>query len=360
MTGVWARAPRAWPGAAARPIGEAIRSIDYVRRGSSEPAAAGAWKEWFHFCVLGRGLAVLVNVSLFEDTRPAARGAEVGRVLVLVNDGGWSGGAETFGPEALRLEAGALAFELGPNRVEFRDGRFRVLGLLARPALSFELELTPLAYPTATRNAAFAQGTPVHWVAVPRLAASGTVTIGARTHTVDSAPAYHDHNWGRFRWGGDFAWEWGIGLPDDASSPWSLVFDRLTDRSRARVLTQGLYLWRGAEPARILRERSVRFELSRARSRARPFRIPAALAVLAEGETADVPETLRLTGGAGADEIRADFAIEELAQVLVPNDADDLRLTTINETVARMRLQGRVAGEVLDVPGRAFVELVRA
>lgn len=355
-----ARAPGAASPLRSAAIADAIRSIDHLRRGSSDPAGAGAWKEWFHFCVLAPEVAVLVNVSVFEDTRPAARGAEVGRALVLVHDGSWCGGAETFAADELRLEGGKLAFDLGPNRVEFRDGRFRVLGMLARQRVSLELELTPLAYPTATRNAAFAQGTPVHWVAVPRLAARGTVTVEGRTHVLDGAPAYHDHNWGRFRWGGDFAWEWGIGLPDDPSSPWSLVFDRLTDRSRARVLTQGLYLWRGAEPARILRERSVSLELSRAGLRARPYRIPAPLAVLADGEAADVPEHIRLTASAGDDRLRAEFAIERLAQVLVPNDADDLRLTTINETVARMHLVGRVGGEALDVTGRAFVELVRA
>ncbi|MBK7976825.1 MAG: hypothetical protein IPK07_27385 [Deltaproteobacteria bacterium] len=340
-------------------IAEAIRATNHLRRGSSEPAVAGAWKEWFHFCVLAPEVAVLVNLSVFEDPRPAARGAEVGRALVLVHAGGWHGGAETFAAEALRLRAGALSFALGPHTVDFRDGRFRVMGVLARADVSFELDLTPLAFPTATRNAAFAHGSPVHWLAVPRLAATGTVTVGRRSHTFDGVPAYHDHNWGRFRWGGDFAWEWGVGLPDDPGSPWSLVFDRLTDRSRGRVLTQGLYLWRGAEPARILRERAVRFELSRQHLRARPFRIPAALAVLAEGEAADVPATLSLAGLAGDDRVEAEFAIESLAQVLVPNDADDLRLTTINETVARMHLRGRVDGEALDVPGRAFVELVR-
>ena len=64
------------------------------------------------------------------------------------------------------------------------------------------------------------------------------------TYSLDGSPAYHDHDWGHFRWGRDFAWEWGFSLPEDPSNPWSLVFVRMSDRSRHQAYTQAVFVWR--------------------------------------------------------------------------------------------------------------------
>ena len=55
------------------------------------------------------------------------------------------------------------------------------------------------------------KGQYVGWtVAAPRATATGTFRVGGRTVRVKNAPAYHDHNWGRFSLsGGRLAgWDW--------------------------------------------------------------------------------------------------------------------------------------------------------
>ena len=72
---------------------------------------------------------------------------------------------------------------------------------------------------------------------------------------MDNDLAYHDHNWGRFRWGDDFGWTGAPILPAEPGDPWSMVFLQTTDRSRLRCLSQALYVWHHDEPAAIFRAR---------------------------------------------------------------------------------------------------------
>ena len=86
-----------------------------------------------------------------------------------------------------------------------------------------DLVLHPMSMPGRAPNLTREDGPPIHWVVIPRLRAEGTIEIDGVVHHLQNAPAYHDHNWGYWSWGDDFAWEWGFGLDEDPENPWNMA-----------------------------------------------------------------------------------------------------------------------------------------
>jgi hypothetical protein len=327
---------------------ELIRRSDYWRSGRV-PAQIAGGKEWSHFCVLAPEADVLVNFSVVGGCP---------RLALLVRDasGAWRGDIETR--RGAHWNAGAIGARFGASTLEFRDGSYQVEAQLAGQPLAVSLELRPLARPALTSSVALGAET-MKWLVVPRLAASGTLRIGARTLAIANAPAYHDHDWGGFRWGGDFAWEWAIVLAELGGAPWTLIAQRITDRARHRVRSQGVLVWRGAQHLRTLHGAGVTLRaLGRTRA-ASALRVPAAMRLAAPGAAADLPQRLEWSAAAGDDHIELALELDDLAQIALPND-DGLGATILTEARARARFTGVLRGEPISGEAPAIVEFNRA
>ena len=99
--------------------------------------------------------------------------------------------------------------------------RFLSIGGRGGCHLGARLRFYPLARPAVASSVRLSGRERMRWLAVPRLAADGEITVSGRTFTLKNAPAYHDRNWGHFRWGEDYSWEWATILPTSLSVPWS-------------------------------------------------------------------------------------------------------------------------------------------
>jgi hypothetical protein len=194
---------------------------------------------------------------------------------------------------------------------------------------------------------------------VPRLAAFGTIAVGRRAERAAAAPAYHDHNWGHFRWGDDFSWEWGSVLPTDPRSEWSAVHVRMADRGRSVLRYQGLTLWRGAEPLRVFLDEEIRVEHEGCLDLRRPLKIPRVMRMLSPGAASDVPRRIEIIARGGGDELSVRFLPEDAAQVVIPSEIDPEGVTILNEVSGRTVMEGRVRGERVRMEGSGVFELVR-
>jgi hypothetical protein len=195
---------------------------------------------------------------------------------------------------------------------------------------------------------------------LPRLGVRGSVHIDGRRHDLVDAPGYHDHNWGPFRWGDDFAWEWGCGLPAAADSAWSAIYVRMADRARLRVHSQGLFLWRGREHHRFFRDQELRVTLrGHAEVSDRLYKLPSVLAVLAPDRHCDVPAELEVEATGGGDKVIMGFTPRAVAQVLIPDETRDDRLVVLNEACGDLRIEGTVRGERVAMTGRGVFEFIR-
>ncbi len=332
---------------------QTLSNRDYPR-GPIDAADKPEHKEWFHFCVRGRELDLVINFSLVSE----GGGHKVARVTALARARAWDGDLDRYTGRDVRVRDGTLDLQFGENFLRLEDGVYRIALRLARRPISVELELRPLVLPSVANNIPLDRGVLFNWLVVPRLEANGTVELDGERHVLSGAPTYHDHNWGHFSWG-SFAWEWGFALPSDLAVPWSVVFARLVDRAHTSVLSQALFLWRGADHFRVLRGHELRVSSS-GPLRARPIlKLPRVMGLLAPGIAPDVPAHLEVAGQAGDDELRVRFDAEDLVQVVVPNDGD-LGLTIINEVNGRVALDGCVRGQRVEAEGHAVFEFLGA
>lgn len=341
-------------------IDEAIRRADYLRRSPARAGGSAGHKEWLHFCVYGPSIDVLVNFSIVDDVRPGApAGAEFARVVVLVRTDGWDGDVERFESEVVRVRGGGIAMCFGSNSVRYEGGAYVIAVELARRPISLRLRIVPRALPSLANNIQLDPGPPINWLVLPRCVASGEVVVEGRAYALVDAPAYHDHNWGRFAWGRDFAWEWGFGLPPTAENPWTLVFVRLSNRAHTRALMQAVFLWRGAYQQRVMRAAEVTVTREGLLRPTRVFKVPRPMALVAPGTATDVPKRLILRAAADGDRVEGVFEAEDLAQVIIPNDHDP-GVTIIHEVSGTVTVEGEVLGERVAMEGRAIFEFLGA
>jgi transposase len=342
-----------------------IRNGDWLRRAPGRFGGPGQHKEWLHFCVYGERVDVLINFSVVDEVRDGVprpssqRYEEHARLTLLVREREWLGEVQSFLPDEVAVRGGDIDLVFGRSSVRFERGRYRLDARSRDGNVHAEVELTPVTMPSIVHNVQYGSGPPINWLVVPRLVASGLIRIGANTHDLDGALAYHDHNWGHFGWGCDFAWEWGYGLPDDPANPWSLVFVRLSDRALTRTMMQGVFLWCGPREQRVFRDRELTVGHRGLRRAPTICKLPPIMGMIHPDLATDVPIELTFDGeGDGdGDFVRGRFTTGEVAQVVLPNDRD-LGVTVINEVSGELAVEGRVRGEEVRIDGRAVFEFL--
>lgn len=340
--------------------GQAVNALDGWRQPLVGRASeAASYKEWMHFCVRLPGDPaghLLVNFNVTERRLPAGP-VRNARLITMVEHERWRGAVDDMGPADLSGAPGAVDVRMGRTFLRWREDAFQLSA--ETEAFSAQLSLRPLALPTVTSSVSFGPGHAMHWVVIPRLEASGWVSVGGRRLLLERAPAYHDHNWGHFRWGGDLSWEWGFVHPREPSSRWSVVFVRVSDGCRHRTLSQGVLLWRDDVNVRTFQNREIAVTLEGLHDSERAPTFPPVASLLAPGAASGVPARLTLAARGLGDHLDLTFRTSSKARLAVPSDVDDFGLVLLNETAGEARVRGRVRAGAFDFGGPAMVEFVR-
>jgi hypothetical protein len=315
-----------------------------------------------HFCVRLPGEPtghLLVNVSVTERLLPTGP-ERAARLVALAVAGGdaWTGTVRAFDAAETAGNAGGIDLRLGQNRLAWRDGAFQLS--LRTDEVAADLRLTPQTLPTVASGVSLGAAHAIHWVVLPRLEATGWVRLaGGPELRLARALAYHDHNWGRFRWGGDLAWEWGFVLPRDPSCPWTAVVARVSDGGRHRTLSQGALLWRGDALVRTFQDREIVVSMEGAHRGPRPLTLPRVASLLAPGASAGVPAQLTVDASGHGERLSLSFATRSKARVAIPSEVEPFRLVLLNETCGDAEVSGETAAGAFRFDGPAIMEFVR-
>lgn len=329
-----------------------------------EPGGPGAamHKEWQHFVLFDGGeRTVIVNLSVDGDLSAPGRGqAKV--VLLAHGPEGWSGGVDLYAGAEARVSARSPDLRVGRERIAFRGGRYRVSAALRDRSIAVRAELTPAAAPAMIWHDTPVGSGHVNWLIVPDLAVAGTARLPGWRGPLDGWRGYHDHNWGRWWWGEDFGWQWGVAReatgPDDAPGL-TVVYDRTSDRGGVVAKEHTLSVWSGAELVRVFTRGEVAARM-RGRHDAGPVRrVPGVMGLLAQGSASAVPAVLEAEAGDGDDRLALRFTPLSAIEVVVPSDlgAGFVRLA---EVVGEMEVSGRVAGRDAGFRARAVFEFMGA
>jgi hypothetical protein len=331
-----------------------LRRHDFLRAPLAATARPEGFVEWHHFLVHAPDLRLLVNLSLTAEPI-GDRVRLVPRVIVLVWEAGrWAGAVDRFAPADLDISADLNTLVVAGNRVEVDPDGYRVVLDLPRRGLAGELRLTAPngARPVTVTNRPLGTGR-LNWLFVPLLHADGW--FGG--HRLDRAPAYHDHNWGRFRWGADFGWTWGTVLPAEVDDPWSLVFMRMTDRHRLRCRSAAVYLCHAGAPVAVYRDAKVRIRSVGLLGHPPDCTLPPPMGLVLGGVATDVPRSLEVEAGDG--ELRAELTPRSHARLALPSAVHPDRSVVLTEVAGPARVRaagrGRHPGPV-DLVGTATVE----
>lgn len=335
----------------------ALTTADFLRTPTMGTADPEAFKEWHHFVIHAGGCRLLVNFSLNTEAAPDGRYRLAPRVIVIAHDDRWSGAVERFPESALAIAPDLGELVVGGNRMLIRpDGYHLIIDLPAR-GITGELSFVSASKPFVVNNQPVGSGR-MSWLFVPRLHATGWLRIGDREHRFDRDIAYHDHNWGRFRWGDDFGWEWATVLPCDPDQPWSLVFLRMTDRRRLRYLAQALYVWHHNEPAAIFRHAAVAVQTSGVLRRPADCTLPAPMRLLLDGEVPGVPEHIAVTAHRAGDTAHLQFRPQSYARLAQPSELSLDGSTVLCESSGTARVTGSINGRRMDFRGTGVFEFL--
>jgi hypothetical protein len=285
----------------------------------------------------------------------------VARLIALVakpGASGWVGALHTFADGDVFARSGDVRLRLGGNHVDWRDGCFEIA--LDTSEVRGRLRLRPITLPTAASRVSFGSEHAIHWVVMPRLEASGWLRMGSGPPlALERAPAYHDHNWGHFRWGGDLAWEWGFAHPEDPRCAESAVFVRVSDGGRHRTLSQAALIWRGDALVRTFQDRELSMTLTGIHRGPRPLTLPRAASLLVPGAGSGVPARVEMQARGAGDSLRIAFETGTKARVAIPSEVDPFGLVVLNETSGTARVEGTTAGVGFAFDGPAMMEFVR-
>ncbi|MDV3126182.1 hypothetical protein M1247_14765 [Mycobacterium sp. 21AC1] len=334
-----------------------LAGSDFLRAPVLASARPGGFKEWHHFVIHGAQRRLLINFSLTSETASDGHLRLVPRVIVIAQDDRWSGAVERFDTTELDVSADLGVLGIGSNRMAVRPDGYEVVIELPGHGIAGELHLTSVSRPFVVNNQPVGEGR-MCWLFVPRLRADGWVRIAGQEHRVVAEPAYHDHNWGRFRWGDDFAWTWGTILPSEGRDPWSLVYLRMTDRRRLRCLSQALYVWHRDEPAAIFRHAAVTAQSHGLLGRAADCTLPAPMRLLLDGVVPAVPALVEVTAERVDDTVQARFRPHSYARLAQPSEVHLDRSTVLCETSGTAQVTGSINGESVDFVGAGVFEFL--
>jgi hypothetical protein len=330
---------------------------DFVRAPVLATARPDGFKEWYHFVIHRPDRRILINFSLTSETFRAGQPGLTPRVIVIAHDERWTGAIERFDDSELDVSADLGSLAIGGNQMIVRRDGYRVIIGLRGHDIHGQLDFTSVSRPFVVNNQPVGDGR-MCWLFVPRLRADGWLRIGGQEHRLESDVAYHDHNWGRFRWGGDFGWTWGTILPPNPEVPWSLVFLRMTDRRRLRCLSQALYVWRHDEPAAIFRHAAVEVSSCGLLGRAADCILPPPMRLVLGGEVSDVPERMEIAAKRSGDAVHAEFRPQSYARLAQPSEVCLDRSVVLCETNGTARVTGSIDGEGIDFVGAGVFELL--
>lgn len=339
---------------------ETIGITDRPHVPSSGDPHISDYKEWWHFNLIDdrSGLDMIVNLSLSGNIRSADEGQANLILLTQEPHLGWRGGLNIFDGLAAEVSPQDVSIALGSSRIDYQDNRYRLQLLHETDAISADLELFPVTEPLMVWKDTPIGSGHINWVIVPYLIARGTVSVEGRDYAVDDARAYHDHNWGRWRWGDNFGWDWGFcaAAADLGGMPLSLVYDRTVDRAGNRVVEHSLVLWHGERLLKFFGRHML--SMQRAGCYRGPVRkLPGVAALMDSAHVATIPGRVDLLALDGTDRLEASYIPDSAIQIAIPRETG-FGLVQLNETLGWLTIAGQIDGLSFAVTRRACFEFV--
>jgi hypothetical protein len=343
-------------------VAELVERIEALRIPALPQAAAHDWKDWYHVVLLhpASGWRAIANVNLVGG----GSDAELQWTLVVHPPGGpaggrlhgasrsqpWHAGMVATRPLAIAgdeasfgFDGGRLALRIAPRDLELQ------LGLHATPAS------TPLL---VTDGAPFGSGF-IGWGLLPQLHAEGRLAACGEAAAIgDGWFCYHDHNFGRFRWGEDFGWEWLVAHAACGDEAVTVVVDWRTDRAHAGGGLPYLFVLVGGALRKVFLGPALRLRWRWHDDATLPPRLPGAMATRLADRPVRAPRAIVLDAADERDRIALTIEVDTYLEIVAPDNRSGA-FARIGESSGPAALELRLAERRLEGHGLAYAEYTR-
>ncbi|MEK6153629.1 hypothetical protein WIW50_10235 [Flavobacteriaceae bacterium 3-367] len=319
----------------------------------SSPLSPEDWKDWYHYILLDpdNNIRILFNISFsgrpeqgeitttFQLTMPSN-----GSLTKLVNYGFLKVDKWTEKP-ASRMP---LEFKV-PDflEVSIAKDHFRISVKHQTPKFSFELEGKPEATPLLVPEL-FPYGSGfIGWGFIPGVTPNGYVTNENLNLPITSRWfCYHDHNFGRFRWGDkEVGWVWWVvTMWSETNDIYTFVFHRGNSKDFAKIAKPFLFIYKNNALKKTFVGRSVNITFQWTRTPERIPILPGALASVFSHRKVLTPEHIKVHANDDIHSVEIDMIIDTKMEIVLP-DYEDKQYTFLKElngkAKAALTLEGK-------------------
>jgi hypothetical protein len=342
-------------------IPQAVGIVDRPHVPMPGDPGLGRYKEWWHFNLLddASGLDLIVNLSLSGNIREADQGQA--NLILLSHEPsiGWTGGVAQYDGLAAILSEDTVDLRLGGSNIGFDGEAYRLkMRDLEHGPIELDLRLRPATEPMLVwKNTPIGEGH-INWLILADLTVEGEIQIADRRYLMHKARCYHDHNWGFWRWGENFGWDWGFcaAATEVEGRPLSFVYDRTVDRAGNRVVEHSLVLWHGEKLLKFFARHMIQMRRA-GHYRGRVRRIPGVANLINPAQVGTIPGRVDIIACDEEDRLEASYIPDTALQIGIPRETG-FGLVELNETLGWLTLSGSVGGMSFMTTRRACFEFV--
>lgn len=332
------------------------------------------WKDWYHYILIDpeTQIRVLVNVSLMG--RPEQGELQTTIMVSLPTSDApqpllqaiptnvpvatfgvafsqpWT--VDTVQRHPLRIQGKTVSLTIQDDvcLVEAADRRSQL-------SVQFlgQAKATPLF---VTDDSPFGSGF-IGWGLIPGLRVSGELSVCQQTFTIDQNWfCYHDHNFGRFRWGEDIGWEWFVAfLTDKNGRTFTLVLDKRTNKDHTITGLPYIFIYEGPNLVKTLLGDGLSIDWQWTPRPVKPLRLPGIMASFFSEQALKMPQRLDITATDDQAHLTLSIDFDAAAELIIP-DNQARQYSFIEEVTGPVQMTLSLQGDTIEATGVIYAEYV--
>jgi hypothetical protein len=222
----------------------------------------------------------------------------------------------------------------------------------------FQMEATPLATPLVIPNTDYSADEFIGWGLLPGMDIAGKFCFGEREISLDKNwYCYHDHNYGRFRWGGSVGWLWWVvNVPAESNlANLTYVFHQGNPNAAEKGMPY-LFVYENYHLIKVFSGTSLTVDIKWHEQEIHPIRLPGFLTPLFADRPTATLECIEVSGGDDADEIDLRMTVLSNVEIILP-DNKKRQYTFLKETNGKTEVYHRINGNTIQsTKGQFYAE----
>jgi len=287
------------------------------------------WKDWYHYLLFDPATGIRILINICFSGLPNNGNITVTFLLNLPAGIEGTKRLETYGFMDIHpWEEGVLSpfpLQLSLSSVDFQLSQKEAKLTLDHPASGIQFSMTGVNCTTPlVVSEPFPYGSGfIGWGLMPGVMTNGSCQWGNRHLTISEQwYCYHDHNYGRFRWGDDVGWVWWVAV---AHSPENkrivYVFHRSNNSDFSQVGAPYLFIYEDNRLIKVFLGSTLQLEFHWKDGVERLGILPGSMASLFGDRKVQVLQSISIYGKDDADELELNMQVNGAAELILPDNS---------------------------------------